>query len=185
MTTRASTDPMRSEIVRLRDGRTVTIRPATIEDAARLQENINSVGAEIDYILIETVGNNLVEEQEWIREFDGKGSILLVAEGGGKIVGQADAHGGRPPKESHVGTIGIAIRDGYRDVGLGRAMIERLFEWMRDRQFRKACLQVFSTNTRAIALYKKLGFEIEGVRKSQYRIRGQWVDDIMMGKWLG
>src|SRR5438093_12950754 len=100
---------MRADTVRLKNGRAVTIRPATVEDAARLQENINSVGAEIDYILIETVGTNLAEEQEWIREFDGKGSILLVAEGGGKIVGQADAHGGRPPKESHVGTVGIAI----------------------------------------------------------------------------
>ena len=53
------------------------------------------------------------------------------------------------------------------------------------RQFRKASLEVFSTNTRAIALYKKLGFVIEGVRPRQYRIRGEWVDDILMGKWLG
>ena len=55
---------------------------------------------------------------------------------------------------------------------------------MRDRQFKKASLQVFSTNARAIALYKKLGFEIEGLRKRQYRIRGEWVDDVMMGRWL-
>jgi len=175
---------MRADTVRLKNGRAVTIRPAVVDDAARLQENINSVGAEIDYILIETVGDNLDAEREWIREFDGVSSILLIAEDAGKIVGQADAHVGRSPKETHVGTIGIAIREGYRNLGLGRAMIERLFEWMRDRQLEKACLQVFSTNTRAIALYKNLGFEIEGVRKGQYRIRGELVDDIMMGKWL-
>jgi RimJ/RimL family protein N-acetyltransferase len=63
--------------------------------------------------------------------------------------------------------------------------MERCLEWMRDRQFQKACLQVFSTNARAIALYKKLGFVVEGVRPRQYRIRGEWVDDVLMGMWLG
>ena len=55
---------------------------------------------------------------------------------------------------------------------------------MRAREFRKASLEVFSTNGRAIALYKKLGFVIEGVRPRQYQIRGEWVDDVLMGRWL-
>jgi ribosomal protein S18 acetylase RimI-like enzyme len=182
--TEGRADPMRSEAVRLRDGRTATIRPATEGDAAALQATINAIGAEIDFILIESVGEDLEHEREWIRGFDGTSSVLFVAEVDGKLAGQADVHPGRPPKESHVGTLGIAIQRGYRDVGLGRALMERCLEWMRDRQFKKACLQVFSTNARAIALYEKLGFRIEGVRPRQYRIRGEWVDDVMMGKWL-
>ena len=175
---------MRSEAVRLRDGRAATIRPATVEDAEQIQESINSVGAEVVYIMAESVGSDLEAERGWIREFDGVSSVLFVAVVGGRIVGQADVHPGRPPKETHVGTISIAIREGYREVGLGRALMERILEWMQDREFRKACLQVFSTNSRAIALYKALGFEVEGVRKRQYRIRDDWVDDVMMGKWL-
>jgi ribosomal protein S18 acetylase RimI-like enzyme len=176
---------MRSDAVRLRDGRTATIRPATEADAASLQENINEIGAEIDFILTEGVGDDIEHEREWVRHFDGSSSVLFVSIVDGKLVGQADVHAGRPPKESHVGTLGIAIREGYRDVGLGRSLMERCFEWMRDRQFRKASLEVFSTNARAIALYKQLGFQIEGVRPRQYRIRGEWVDDVLMGKWLG
>ena len=178
-------DAMRSEIVLLRDGRGATIRPATVDDAPQVQENINSIGAEVVYILAESVGNDLDAERDWIRQFDGVSSVLFVAEVDGMIVGQGDVHPGRPPKESHVGTIGIAIRDGYREVGLGRALMERLLEWMRDRQFHKACLEVFSTNARAIALYKACGFEVEGVRRRQYRILNDWVDDVVMGKWLG
>jgi len=177
-------DPMRAEVVLLRDDRTATIRPATEDDAAALQENINAVGAEIDFILTESVGNDVEHEREWIRHFDGTSSVLFIADVDGKLVGAADVHPGRPPKESHVGTLGIAIRDGYRNLGLGRALMERCLEWMRDRQFKKACLQVFSTNAQAIALYKKLGFVAEGVRPRQYRIRGEWVDDVLMGTWL-
>jgi len=79
---------------------------------------------------------------------------------------------------------GVAIQAGWRDAGLGRAMMERVLEWMRDRQFRKACLSVFSTNARAIALYRKLGFEVEGVRKRQFRVRDTWVDEVLMAKGL-
>ncbi len=176
---------MRRDTIRLRDDRTATVRPGTEDDAAALQENINAVGAEIDFILTESVGDDVEHEREWIRHFDGTSSVLFVAEVDGKLVGAADVHPGRPPKESHVGTLGIAIRDGYRNLGLGRALMERCLEWMRDRQFKKACLQVFSTNARAIALYRKLGFAVEGVRPRQYRIRGEWVDDVLMGMWLG
>ncbi len=178
-------DPLRSETVRLRDGRVVTFRPATVDDAQGVMENINSVGAEIEYIMTESVRTDVEREREWIRQYDGAGSVLFVAEADGTIVGQADAVMGRWPKETHVGTIGIAIRAAYRDAGLGRAMMERILEWMRVRGLKKASLAVFSTNERAIALYRRLGFEVEGVRKRQYRIRGEWVDDVMMGLWLG
>ena len=176
---------MRVEILRLRDGRRASVRPVTEEDAQQLQDNINAIGAEVVYILTESVGEDLEHEREWVRHFDGVSSVLFVSEVDGKLVGQADVHAGRPPKESHVGTLGIAIRDGYRDVGLGKALMERCLEWMRDRQFRKACLEVFATNERAVALYKKLGFEVEGVRRRQSLVRGEFVDNLLMAKWLG
>ncbi len=177
-------DALRSEAVRLKDGRTATIRPASLDDAPRLLEIINAIGAEAVYLLTDNIGTDVEEERRYILEYDGAGAVLLVAEVGGTIVGQADVQPGRWPKESHVGVVGIAILDGFRGVGLGRAMMDRTLEWMRDRQFKKACLEVFATNERAIALYRHLGFEVEGVRRRQYRVRGEWVDDVLMGKWL-
>jgi RimJ/RimL family protein N-acetyltransferase len=37
-------------------------------------------------------------------------------------------------------------------------------------------------NERAIALYKKMGFEIEGTKKRSMRIDGQYVDEYYMAK---
>src|SRR3990172_2660296 len=63
-------------------------------------------------------------------------------------------------------------------------LMERALAWMKARRVEKATLEVFATNERAIALYRKMGFEVEAVRKRHYKIRGEYVDDVMMAKWL-
>lgn len=178
-------DPMRTEEVRLRDGRTVTIRPAEIEDAAALLENINLVCAEEVYLMIDQIPYDLEREREWLSAFDGARSVLFVSVQGDQVVGQVDCHGGEWPKNRHVGLVGIAIRDGWREAGLGTALMSRILEWMRERGFRKADLSVFATNERARRLYGAFGFEVEGIQKRQVRIRGEYLDEIRMGLWLG
>jgi len=180
----APPDPMRLEEITLRDGRTVVVRPARMEDADSTLRNVNRVGKEDVYIMIEEVPS-LDEERRWLSAFDGVRSVLFVATAGGEVIGATDCHGGTFPKDSHVGGIGIAIQDGWREVGLGRRMMERVLEWMRARGFAKAELAVFATNLRARRLYESLGFEEEGVRRRHVRIRGEYVDEALMGLWLG
>jgi RimJ/RimL family protein N-acetyltransferase len=64
-------------------------------------------------------------------------------------------------------------------------MMERVPEWMRVRGFAKAELAVFAPNRRARRLYESLGFIEEGIRRRHVRIRGEYVDEILMGLWLG
>lgn len=175
---------MREEDVVLRDGRAVRIRPARIEDADSLLENIALIGAEEVYVMIDTPSHDPEAEREWVRSFDGQRSALFVADAAGAVVGAADCHGGAYPKNRHVGDLGIAIRDGWREVGLGRVLMERVLDWMRARGFEKATLCVFATNVRARRLYESLGFRTEGVRRKQIRIRGELVDEVFMALWL-
>ena len=177
-------DPLRAERVTLRDGRAVLIRPVSVDDAEATLKNINLIGAEHVYIMIERV-DNLDEERRWLSSFDGIRSVLLLALAGREVVGSADCQGGTYPKDRHVGGVGIAIRDGWREVGLGRVLMERILEWMRAQGFEKAELAVFATNARARRLYESLGFVEEGVRRSHVRIRGAYVDEVLMGLWLG
>ena len=44
----------------------------------------------------------------------------------------------------------------------------------------KISLEVLSTNQRAINLYKKLGFKIEGVKREEVLKNGIWIDSILM-----
>lgn len=50
--------------------------------------------------------------------------------------------------------------------------------------YEKISLSVFSTNKRAINLYKKFGFEIEGVKKKEIKIDEEYVDEILMALFL-
>ena len=186
---KAQTVGLRSRTVdrwahRMKDGRTVVVRRALERDAEQLLRNINEVGAEQDWILTEAITWDPIREREWIRNFDNVNSVLYVAEVDGRLVGQADAHISMYPKARHVASLGIAIVRGYREFGIGRTLMDRVLAWMETRGVEKATLEVFSTNERAIALYTKMGFEVEGARKRQFKIRGQWVDDVYMAKWL-
>lgn len=176
-------DAMRAEHVLLRDGRTVVLRPATMDDAEATLRNVNRIAKEEIYIMIEKV-EHIEDERRWLSSFDGTRSVLFVAVAGREVIGAVDCHGGTFPKDRHVGGVGIAIQDGWREVGLGRRMMERILEWMRDRGFAKAELAVFATNERARHLYESLGFAEEGIRRRHLRIRGQYVDEILMGLWL-
>lgn len=179
----AMADALRVEDVVLRDGRRVVVRPARADDAPSTLRNVNRIGREEVYIMIEEVPD-LESERRWLSEFDGVRNVLFVAEAEGEVVGAADCHGGTFPKDRHVGGIGIAIQDEWREVGLGRALMERLLEWMHERGFFKAELAVFATNQRARRLYESLGFVEEGARRRHVRIRGEYVDEVLMGLWL-
>ena len=179
----AMADPMRAEEVTLKDGRRVVIRPSRLRDADSLLRNVNLIGREEIYIMVDRVPN-LDEERQWLGTFDGVRTVLLVADADGEAIGSADCHGGTYAKTHHVGGIGIAIRDGWRGVGLGRILMERILEWMRARGFKKAELAVFATNGRARRLYESLGFQEEGVRRRHVRIRDEYDDEVLMGLWL-
>ncbi|WP_342768304.1 hypothetical protein [Falsibacillus pallidus] len=45
-------------------------------------------------------------------------------------------------------------------------------------------MTVVSENGRAVALYKKIGFEIEGTKKDSLLIDGTFVNEYYMGKLL-
>ncbi|MGI0148571.1 MAG: GNAT family N-acetyltransferase [Thermoplasmata archaeon] len=177
-------DPMRPEEFTLRDGRTILLRPARMEDAESTLRNVNRIGQEEVYIMIEEVPD-LRQERRWLSAFDGVRNVLIVAIADGEVIGAADCHAGTFPKDGHMGGIGIAIQSGWREGGLGRRMMERVLEWMRSRGFKKAELAVFATNHRARHLYDSLGFVEEGIRRKHVRIRGEYVDEILMGLWLG
>src|SRR2546425_4079757 len=87
-------DSMRAETVTLKDGRKVVVRPARLSDAESLLRNVNLIGREGVFILIDEVGPDLDEERQWLGTFDGVRSVLFVADADGESIGSTDCHGG-------------------------------------------------------------------------------------------
>jgi len=79
-----------------------------------------------------------------------------------------------------VGVVGIGIRQGYRNVGIGTQRLGLLITKAKEMGLKILILWVFSTNKRAIHVYEKLGFKETGrYPKTIYR-DGNYIDEIVM-----
>ena len=63
----------------------------------------------------------------------------------------------------------IAVFPEYRNKGIGKALLTRVFSFAKDNALSFVSLEVRESNLSAISLYEKLGFKNEGRRKNFYR----------------
>jgi ribosomal protein S18 acetylase RimI-like enzyme len=88
--------------------------------------------------------------------------------------------GKREGSMSYVGGFGIAIKQGYRGIGLGTRMIQTLIEESRKAGLKIVVLEVFDTNEIAKRLYRKMGFKEAGRISTGVCKKGKYVDSISM-----
>jgi RimJ/RimL family protein N-acetyltransferase len=162
----------------------LTIRPAEVEDAESICELLDAVGAENVYLTTVPGESSLSQIKELIRQQSANRCLLLVGDDHGDIVGVLGFIGGVFKRTSHVVEIGMAIQRDSRNAGLGSTLLREGIAWARKKGFHRLELGVLSTNEQALALYKKFGFQEEGVRRSRYDIDGAWVDEVLMSKLL-
>jgi putative acetyltransferase len=108
----------------------------------------------------------------------------LVALIDGRIVGNGGLHPlGKSPRRTHSMMVGMAVADDFQGRGVGDALMTALLSiadgWLN--VFRVE-LTVFTDNERAIALYRKHGFEIEGTHKAYALRAGQYADTHTMAR---
>jgi ribosomal protein S18 acetylase RimI-like enzyme len=73
----------------------------------------------------------------------------------------------------------------WRDRGVGSALVAAAIEWASEQGLHKLSLSVFAHNERALAVYRKFGFEVEGRRSKHIRrANGELWDPIDMGLLL-
>jgi len=63
--------------------------------------------------------------------------------------------------------LGIAVRDGYRDRGLGRQMMQALHDAVRERGGHRVRLRVAPGNARARHLYDSMGYREVGIERGE------------------
>ena len=170
---------------KLRDGRSIIIREAGVEDAEVILSLLNEVASEENLILLDKGEYDARLEKRHIlsAKLGGKSSIL-IAELNGKAVGVGELKVGEFKKNRHTAELGLAVIKEFRGLGVGRALMTEMLSRAEKSGVEKVWLSVFSTNKTAIALYRKFGFEIEGVRKKQFKIGSTYVDELLMAKFL-
>lgn len=163
----------------------VMIREATKEDAQNMIDFYNIVGGETDFLSfgVNEFKRDLQEYEEYITATSKEpNSIMLLALVDSEIISIATINSSQKERTKHVGTLGIVISKKYTGLGLGKILMNDLIEWAKqNRVTKKVSLVTNERNTIAIELYKKLGFEVEGLLKQDNFIRGAYSNTVMMG----
>lgn len=112
----------------------------------------------------------------------GPEDVALVAERGGAVLGTAGwmRFKGR---RHHVARIGMGVHDAHVGRGIGSALLGALLE-AADRWYglRRLELDVYTDNARAIGLYRRHGFEDEGISRADAFRDGRFVDTLRMAR---
>lgn len=171
---------------KLKDGRTVTIRTAHENDAEAYLILGKSVMSEEMYTLTQADELTFTIEQEknWLKtNINDDSHLILVAEVNGQVVGQLDFMNGHRRRNSHTGEFGMGVHKDFREIGIGSMLLRTLIEWAKAHaEIKKINLSVHKTNERAMAAYKKQGFQIEGTRTKDLKYPNEvYVDTVLMG----
>ncbi len=165
----------------------ILIRTATLDDAAAFLALREQVDHETKFMMLEPGERQTTVEQERERlanivKFDNKETFL--AEDAGQLVGWLWANGGDYRRNHDTVHIVIGIRESYVGQGIGTRLFQACEQWAREKHLHRLELTVMTHNVRGIALYKKMGFEIEGTAKDQLKVDGAYVDLYSMYKLL-
>ena len=108
---------------------------------------------------------------------------FLVAVIDGRVVGNLGLDPVGRARRTHVATMGMSVHDDFQNRGVGSALMAAMVEladnWL---GLRRIELDVYTDNARAIHLYEKFGFEIEGTARDFARRPGGFVDAYYMAR---
>jgi RimJ/RimL family protein N-acetyltransferase len=167
----------------------VLVRSARSEDAAAIVELKAAIMAEDIYTL--TSPGEFTPSAERERQTIGEcaeqsGYLYLVAEVAGRVVGQLEFENGRWRKTAHAGMLSVYVARDWRERGIGTILLRSLLDWAAAHPLiEKVTLAVFSSNSRAIAAYKKCGFAEEGRCARDMKLdSGEYIDSVLMYRFV-
>jgi L-phenylalanine/L-methionine N-acetyltransferase len=125
-------------------------------------------------------------EELWKKRLEGVDDDRygLVACVQGEVVGIGDVNMfSKLPRRRHAGYVGLVVHEKWHAKGVGTALMKALIEvadkWL---NLTRLELTVFVDNERAVRLYKKLGFIIEGTHKKFAFRDGEYADCYAMAR---
>jgi ribosomal protein S18 acetylase RimI-like enzyme len=162
-------------------GHPYVIRPSQDGDAPGIAALIDAVAGEGELIAAVPGEPDTIEQTVRLVSIVLEGGLSLTLEVGGVPAGHVMVQRRAGRHYGHVGEIAILVSNSERGAGLGRALMEMAIDWSRVVGLAKLMLRVFPDNRRAIALYRALGFEDEGLVKGEVRMPSGDRDLLLMG----
>jgi RimJ/RimL family protein N-acetyltransferase len=156
----------------------IDVRPAAADDVPAMVDLHARVAAEGVWIGTEPPVDTDRLTRLFTQSIQSDDRLRLVAVDSGRVVGNLSLD----PTSPGILYLGMTVDADYRGQGTGTAMVGAALEWARaQRGVHKVELEVWPHNAAGIALYRKVGFDVEGRRRRHYRRRnGELWDAILM-----
>lgn len=122
--------------------------------------------------------------REFIREQLQNDMPHFVALIDGAVVGWCDISSLGRAVYAHAGVLGMGVSAKHRGKGIGKSLMQATLEKAKKRGLTRVELEVREKNTRAMEMYKKFGFVMEGMKRNSTRIDGVYSNDVLMGVLL-
>ncbi len=168
----------------LKQGSTVVIREAQVEDAAALNQLIRVYLKDSAYIPLEVeeFTKTQAETQQWITAMQqSPNSILLVVTHEGQLIGNIDVTGNPRKALQHTAILGMGLLASWRGCGIGTLLVQGVLDWARmTSQLELLWLQVYEENKAGVALYCKHGFETRGSMPAFIKVGGKYYTNQIM-----
>ncbi len=162
----------------------VMIREIAGSDAQKFLGLNKKLDRETSLMLLEPDERNTsVEKQQGIisRIVAKKNETIFVALVNDELIGFIAAVGGKYRRNKHCTRIIIGVLQEFMGQHVGTKLFDKIIKWAKLHRISRFELTVMVHNERAIRLYQKVGFEIEGTRKNSLFVNGKYVDEYYMG----
>jgi L-amino acid N-acyltransferase YncA len=152
------------EKVTLANGIEMELRPMEATDAPALHEFFTGLSDDTRRHLRDDVTDAKVVQQ-WAEELDYDRVLPILAFHEGSVVGAGTLHTRPRNWQRHMCEVRLTVAEDYRGQGLGTALLRGLLRIAVGRGLQKCVAQVMEKDTAALVVFRRLGFQIEGVLK--------------------
>ncbi|MBE1275240.1 GNAT family N-acetyltransferase [Enterovibrio baiacu] len=159
---------------------------AEIHDAEGIVNILNPIIDEGRYTILDTPFS-AEEEVQFIKGFPQNGVFNIAINTQDSIVvgfQNVEPFASYTSAFNHVGIIGTFVDAQYRRQGIATALFNATFLDAKSKGYEKLFAYVRSDNENALATYLRQGFEVVGTAKKHAKIRGEYIDEILIEKWL-
>lgn len=162
------------------------IRPAHPEDAAAIVAIFNPIIESGKYTVFDTPFT-AEAEREYISNFPARGVFhVAVRQTDNKIVGfqSLEPFATYTHAFDHVGVIGTYVDLAERRQGIAGQLFAATFEAAKQKSYEKLFTFIRADNPAALATYQRQGFQTIGMAHRQAKINDNYVDELMVEKFL-
>lgn len=167
----------------------VEFRSADADEAELMIDYLRKVAGETRFLLSEPeeIRYTVEGEREFLQKYAAsENSLMVCAYVDGIYAGNGSfSPFGEAERYSHRATLGIALLQDYRNLGIGKALMRILIDKACECGFEILELDVVAANEGALHLYRKLGFtECGRVRNAMKYKDGTYADEFHMQLFL-